>query len=50
MKGNLLISDAHIFNNSLQLDLPPSSYLLKLHSDQGVLVKKIINAYEKHKS
>ena len=42
MKGSLLMSDAPISNNSLQLDLPPSSYLLKLHSDQGVLVKKII--------
>lgn len=42
MKGSLLMSDAPISNNSLQLDLPPSSYLLKLYSDQGVLVKKII--------
>ena len=42
MKGNLLISDVHISNNSLQLDLPPSSYILKLDSDQGVFVKKII--------
>ena len=42
MKGNLLISDAHILNNSFQLDLPPSSYILKLDSDQGVFVKKII--------
>jgi len=42
MKGSLLMSDAPISNNSLQLDLPPSSYLLKLYSEQGVLVKKII--------
>ena len=42
MKGNLLISDAHILNNSLQLDLPPSPYILKLDSDQGVFIKKII--------
>ena len=42
MKGSLLMSDVPISNNSLKLDLPPSSYLLKLHSEQGVLVKKII--------
>ena len=42
MKGNLLISDIHVLNNYLQLDLPPSSYFLKLQSDQGVFVKKII--------
>ena len=42
MKGSLLMSDVPISNNSLQLDLPPSSYLLKFYSDQGVLVKKII--------
>ena len=42
VKGNLLINEIHVLNNSLQLDLPPSSYFLKLDSDQGVFVKKII--------
>ena len=42
VEGNLLINDINILNNSLQLDLPPSYYFLKLDSDQGVFVKKII--------
>ena len=42
VEGNLLINDINVLNNSLQLDLPPSSYFLKLQSDQGVFVKKII--------
>tara|TARA_S200000501_G_scaffold376710_1_gene432538 strand:- start:2226 stop:3356 length:1131 start_codon:yes stop_codon:yes gene_type:complete len=42
VKGNMLKSNIEILNNSLQLDLPPSSYFLKLYSDKDVFVKKII--------
>ena len=42
VKGDMLNSNIVILNNSLQLDLPPSSYFLKLYSDKGVFVKKII--------
>lgn len=42
IRGKILISEVDISNNSLYLDLPPSSYFLKLYSDQGVFIKKII--------
>ncbi len=42
VKGDMLKSNIEILNNSLQLDLPPSSYFLKLYSDKDVFVKKII--------